>query len=104
MFKDELHYKPFEDRYKLTQRLTYKASNGTIHIIPQGFITDLTTYYIEGKWTRASVLHDYLLSISMDRDLADMQMREAMRSLKVDGFNYHVISVGLRIGNLWGLI
>lgn len=84
----------------LIRTLRYKSDRFNL-IIPAGFKTDLTTWHYEGRWTRASVLHDRMLKLpEFTRNQADSAMREAMRSLNVSYYHYIKITMGLFIGNI----
>lgn len=95
MFKSNLRILQIPDgRWQLLSPLVYNDIT-----VPAGFITDLTTGFIEGKHTRASVLHDYALSL-YTRLKADKIMREALPTLNVNPIIRIMLNVGAAIGTL----
>lgn len=84
-------WKPIEnDMNELLAPLTYEWTDGTIYKVPKGFKTDFASIprllwsiiKPTGKWSNASVLHDYLYDngykIGVDRRKADKIFYDAM--------------------------
>ena len=83
-------------RYVLLAPLVYHGSKFVT--VAEGFETDLTTFWLEGRHTDASVLHDFCLrKTSMTRRECDDLMKEAMDSLAVRKLHERIIYAGIRI-------
>lgn len=78
------------DRNEILSPLDYTSSDGTLYTVPKGFRTNFASIprifrsIIEptGKWTNASVLHDYLYEngykMGVSRKKADKLFYDAM--------------------------
>ena len=76
--------KGFNTRVKVLDALVW--DDGTYNItVPDGFISDLTTLWPEGKHSRCSVMHDYLTTKKKNWGFAN---RVFKKSLKADGVGF----------------
>jgi len=89
--KEELHYK--SDKYDYTVPKLFKTDFASVPLSLQ-FI-----YPPQGKWSRASVLHDYLYSKErkdVTRFKADKVFLEAMEKDGVSWITRHLFFAGVR--------
>lgn len=101
MFKSQLVIEDISGtkKWRLVEPLQWVS--GVSWTVPSGFITDLSTLWFEGRHTRASVLHDYLLSQSVGRKYADDMMEEAMLTLGVKPWRRRLIMIGIRTKTIY---
>lgn len=77
-----------EQRWILTQPLTFRDNQGTEHQAPMGFSTDLDSVpripivyaYLKGRATNAAVIHDWLYEQRHPRKQADQIFLQAMKA------------------------
>lgn len=96
--------------WELEVPLTYTAEDGTVYMVPAGFVTD---FYSTPPMTRnlfpksmkgnaASVVHDAayrgVLSPAVDRKRADALLREGMKALGVGKVRRFIIWAAVRVG------
>jgi hypothetical protein len=102
-----------EDDWRLVSPLTFTGNQGDEFTVPAGYVTDyasvprILVWYIakSGRWTRAAILHDYLLTdlvqsgrlSSVD---ADGLFRLALKELDVPPVKRRLMWVGVR----WGAV
>jgi hypothetical protein len=80
----KLELQPDGKNWLVLEPIEYVTDRGEWIDIPAGFKTDLTSNYREGKWTKASILHDWLYSCGrFSKRRSDTIYREAMKSLGV---------------------
>jgi len=85
--------------WRVDEPIIYHARDGATHIVPIGFVSDLTTCFPEGRWSLASVLHDWHYHAgTVTRARADAIYREAMESLGVTWRRRWLIWTGVRLG------
>jgi len=91
----------YSSRYEVLAPLIYEGAHFTV-IVPAGYITDLTTWYPEGRHTPASIMHDYWLDKTGNWSDANQLMVEILKDeqLKVRAWNRSIITVGINIGRL----
>lgn len=92
-----------DDKWKILSPLIFSHGDDVIHV-PEGFITDLTTWFPEGRHTKASVMHDFLIYIGRDRRYCNKMMRLAMKDSDVTAINYLFISIGIELKRLWNKV
>lgn len=91
--------------WTLLADLSYTANDGTVYLIPTGFVTDLASIprifwpILAPFWSyaKASVLHDYLLDSGYDPVFATKMFREAMESTGVNKIQIFFIYWSVRI-------
>ena len=83
------------DKYVVCEPLEYQAP-GKLWTVPQGFETDLSTFWLEGRHTDCAVLHDWVLHVT-DNDFkrANKVMDEAMESVGTRWLNRKLIMLGV---------
>lgn len=112
----ELKYEPASGtniwgrpQYKLTSPLEYYSKEYDVKIVvPKGFKTDFATIpsWIpglrpkNGKWAKASVVHDYLCKSDMTKRLADRIFYYAMLDDNASKFTAFVLWTAVRINHI----
>lgn len=78
----------------LLKPLEYVSSDGTLYTVPKGFKTNFASIpkvfrcFIEptGKWTNASVLHDYLYEVGYKIGVSRKQADKLFYDAMIDSF------------------
>lgn len=95
-------------QYKLTSPLVYSYDSKLEITVPTGFKTDFATIpsWIlflrpkNGKWIKASVVHDYLCKSSCTKKFADKVFYYAMLDDNASRFTSFVLWVSVRINHI----
>lgn len=93
------------DLWRTTRRLTYVAKDGSVFVVPLGFVTDGASipralWSLIGDpldtYAEAAVLHDYLYRTGcVTKEHADDLLLEAMETLDVGWLTRHTIWLGV---------
>lgn len=100
-------------RWKMARPLRYTGSRGDVFTVPQNYVTDFATVPrvavwlipVFGKYTRAAILHDWLLTDGIGAGLisavdADGLFRSALRELDVPPVRRWLMWTAVRWGAL----
>lgn len=91
--------------WRVDEPIIYHSRDARRFVVPSGFVSDLTTAFPEGRWSLASILHDWLYRLEhVTRAEADRYYLEAMQSLGVPWRRRWLIYAGVRCGGwlVWG--
>lgn len=104
MFTNDLILKKIKGHshmFELAEELIWEGGDYGIIVVPKGFFTDLSTYWLEGKHTRAAIVHDYVLYDGHTRAEAADIMNLAMQDLGVSWARRNLILIAIRSYNGW---
>ncbi len=99
-----------DEDWRTVRPMTFTGSKGDSWTVPAGFVTDfasvprLFVWYIAkaGRWTRAAILHDWLLELVKRGELssvdADGLFRLALAELDVPPVKRHIMWTAVRWG------
>ena len=93
----------------LDEPFAYHDAELGVIVMPKGMRSDLTTGWFEGRWTAASLVHDYVLGEYVaagccTRREAGLAFRRAQRSAGCGPKRSEARRLGTRLGDLWAWV